>query len=92
MQPIVCLLKWPRLKLKETALQAVKEFKAGKAPAPLTISNPITLTVELAGSQMADSVSVIPNVIRLEGRKVQIEVPDMPTAYRAFRTIASLAR
>ena len=78
--------------IKETAMQAVKDFKAGKAPAPLTTGTPITLTVELAGSQMGDAVSTIPGVTRLEGRKVQIEVADMPTAYKAFRTIASLAR
>ena len=78
--------------IKETALQAVKEFKAGKKPAPLTTTTPVTLTVELAGSQMGDAVLPIPGIIRLEGRTVQIEVPDMPTAYGAFRTIASMAR
>jgi D-amino peptidase len=79
-------------KIREAARQAVQRFLDGGAPQPYKIESPITLNVRLAHSDMADRASILPGSRRLEDRRIEIEVEDVVTAYRAFRTIAALAK
>lgn len=77
--------------IRKGAQRTVENFKAGKAPAPIHTSTPITVKLELNNSMQADRASVAPGVERLDGRTLQMEVADILEAYRAFRTMLSLA-
>lgn len=78
--------------ISEGALQAVQNFKAGIAPAPLKTSGPITIGIEFLYSDMADRASVLPGSCRIDGRKLEFTLPDMPAAYRGFRAAVTLAQ
>lgn len=77
--------------IREAMARAVKRFKNGDAPAPLSTTYPVTVTVELTQPPMADTVSLLPYITRVDGRKVQFQAPDMPNAHRMFRTVTTLA-
>jgi D-amino peptidase len=77
--------------IQEKAEIAVKALKAGKAPKPLAPGSPVTVTLELFSSDMGDRASLIPGVKRLDAHKVEYSMADMPTAYRTFRAICSIA-
>jgi D-aminopeptidase len=78
--------------IQQAATRAVKRFKAGQGPAPIKTSYPVKVKVELALPNLADAASTLPFVTRLDGRTLLAEAPDMPTAHRMFRSIASMAR
>jgi D-amino peptidase len=77
--------------IREAAARAVRRFRAGNAPAPLKVELPATVTVEFIYSHMADNAALLPGSTRLDARKVSFTAADMPTAYRAFRSLVSLA-
>jgi len=77
--------------IQEAATRAVRRLVAGKAPAPFRLEPPITVTVALNRSDMADAAAVMPGAQRLEDKKVQFIARDMPEAYRAFRALVGLA-
>lgn len=79
--------------IAEAALRAVQNFQAGKGTAALTLQKPVTLAVEFFYSEMADRVSLLlPGCRRVDGRKVEFTMPDMPAAYQAFRSAVALAQ
>jgi D-amino peptidase len=80
-------------KLIESAAQkATLNLDQKKAPKPLIVPAPITLTVEFVQSEMADKASIVPGSIRREDRKVEYTADDMVTIYRAFRSMVMIAR
>lgn len=79
-------------KVCEAAARAARRLAAGEAFGYFSPVPPIQLGVEFNTSEMADNACLVPGVIRLEGRRVEIEAGDMVTAYRAFRAMAALAR
>jgi D-amino peptidase len=81
-----------RQKIYEGARQAIAQLRAGQAPQPFVANRPVTMAVELVTSEMADKAMLIPGAQRLEGKRVEIFAPDVPTAYRAMRAAVSLAR
>ncbi len=76
----------------EAARRAVQRWRDGQAPGPFRLQPPITVTVELVHSDMADRAAIAPGVRRLEGKRVELAADDVPTAYRAFRAVVALAR
>lgn len=78
-------------RIQEGALKAVAELRARHAPPPLRIPPPISLKVDFVQSEMADKAALMPGAER-EGRSVTYTADDMPTIYRAFRTLVALAR
>jgi D-aminopeptidase len=58
----------------------------------LIVASPVTVAIEFKRSDQADGAMLTPGAVRSSGRRVQITVPDMPAAYRAFRALAGLAR
>ncbi len=76
--------------IRETAARAVRRYQSGSASAPFKLSLPVTVTVEFIYSNMADMAAILPGAVRLDARKVAYTAADMPTAYRAFRTMVSL--
>jgi D-amino peptidase len=78
-------------RIQDGAAQAVRGFQAGRAPAPLQISTPVTVGIEFIYSDMADKAALYPGSAR-DGRRVDFSAADMPSAYRAFRAAITLAQ
>ncbi|HOV95063.1 MAG TPA: M55 family metallopeptidase [Spirochaetales bacterium] len=84
--------------IKSAAERAVRRWVASQEapaapslPAPLRVTAPVQIRVQFAFSQMADSAALLPGARRVDGRLIEFESPDMPTAYRSFRAAVSLA-
>jgi D-amino peptidase len=80
------------LMITAATLRAVTRLKAGDAPKPYRPTCPITLTVELNGVEKADQAQILPGVRRLDSRRLEYVAEEPILAYRAFQTIAALAR
>ena len=78
--------------IERAAQRAVERLKAGNAPAPFKVEPPITLTLELAKSEMADKAMTLPGARRIQDRKIQYTADDMLETYHAFRALAAMAR
>lgn len=76
--------------IRESATRAVRRYMKGRAPAPLKVELPVTVTVEFTYSNMADHASILPGAARLDARKVAYTAADMPSAYRGFRSLVGL--
>jgi D-amino peptidase len=74
------------------AQRAVTRLKAGDVPSPYRLTSPITLIVELNGVEKADQAQILPGARRLDSRRLEYTAEDTILAYRAFQTIAALAR
>lgn len=74
----------------EAARRAVQRLAQGRAARPFRVATPIEVKVEFNNSDMADGASLLPGTQR-EGRTLTVTAEDMPTAYRLFRVMASLA-
>jgi len=72
--------------IREAAIRAISGLKDGRAPQPFMISEPVKLTIEFRLSAMADSACRLPGAIRLDAMRIEMTAPDMPTAYKTFRT------
>ncbi len=77
--------------IRDAAERAVVLFKEGRGTKPLLVSTPVKITIEFFHAHMADSVCRMPGVVRLDGRRVELIAPDMPSAYRSFRAMVALA-
>lgn len=73
------------------AARAVENFLKGKAPAPVRQSYPVTVGVDFLYSEMGDKAALLPGSQRIDGRKIEVTLPDMPAAYQAFRAAVTLA-
>jgi D-amino peptidase len=78
--------------ISASAQRAVARFKAGDAPKPFRIAVPVTLTIELSRVEQADQAQIMPGIRRLDSLRVEYVAEDAVMAYRAFQTIATLAR
>lgn len=77
--------------IQRGAHQAVIRLNEHQAPPPFVVPPPIKLEVDFVQSEMADGAALLPGAIRQE-RRVAYTADDMPTIYRAFRTLLALAR
>ncbi|MCX7028022.1 MAG: M55 family metallopeptidase [Spirochaetes bacterium] len=77
--------------IRETAARAVRKHLAGAGPKPLSPTCPVSIRLGLMNTQMADMASLYPGAKRLDGRTIEFEAPDMPSAYRGFRAAVNLA-
>jgi len=75
----------------EAAARAVRRLAQGDAPPPLRLSTPITLTVELVQSDMADRSALLPGVTRGRDRRVEFTAADVPAVYAVMRAVVGLA-
>jgi D-amino peptidase len=78
-------------KICEAAGRAVRRLREGQAPPPFVLPAPLQVAVELISSDMADRASLLPHVERVGGRRLEFSAPDMPTMYRLFSAVVSLA-
>jgi D-aminopeptidase len=73
-----------------SAERAVERLTEGDFPDPFVLDLPITVTVELFASDMADRASLIPFTKR-EGTRVSLTTQEMTSAYKGFRAMVTLA-
>ena len=81
-----------RHKIYEAAKLAASRFGAGLASQPLRIQTPVTLTLDVVHSEMADRLELLQGARRLEGKRIEIVAEDILIAYRLLRAAAVLAR
>lgn len=79
------------LLIEQGAARAVGRLLAGKAAAPFRLTAPIGVAVAFIRSEMADGAAIMPGARRTGGKRVEYTAEDMPTAYRAFRSLVALA-
>jgi D-amino peptidase len=79
-------------RIEQAAARAVERFLDGLAPMPYRPASPIVVTLDLVHSEMADRAALFPGVHRPEDKRIEVDVDDMVSAYRAFRAIVALAR
>lgn len=77
-------------RIREATTRAVARLQDGDAPEPLRISTPVTLTIELPKSDMAEKAAFLPGA-RREERRVAFTAEDMMEAFRAMRSMLALA-
>ncbi len=77
--------------IQEAAQRAVMRFIAGQGPRPFQIEPPVTLEIEWTEVQMAEMAALLPGSRRTSARVVELTLPDLIEAYRAFRAAAILA-
>jgi D-amino peptidase len=78
--------------IEQTAERSVRSFIAGQGPKALKVETPVRIKVEFANAAQADNAAIMPDTVRVDGRTVEAVMPDMPSAYRAFRAMTSLGR
>jgi D-amino peptidase len=76
--------------IQKAAAQAVEGLVNHKAPSPFVLEEPVLLSVEFFNSVMADHAMRMPGAER-DGTCVSLSLPDMVTAYHAFRALVTLA-
>jgi D-amino peptidase len=74
----------------ESACRAVERLSEGDATDPFVLDVPIRVSVEFFTSDMADRAALLPYTER-EGTRVTFPAKEMEAAYRAFRSMVSLA-
>lgn len=57
---------------------------------PFRVSPPLTLTVDFARGVQSEMAELIPDVVRLEGCRVEYTHDDYLTVYKVFRAMNSL--
>lgn len=77
--------------IRSTAERAVERHLRREGPLPLEVKTPVTLTIEFLASALADSAGIFPGVRRLDGRRLEVVMPNVPAAYSALRALATLA-
>ncbi len=79
-------------KICEAAARAVQRFLSGEKPAVYRVDTPVRVHVEFYTPEMADRAERMPATRRVATKEIEIQAADMPAAYQAFRSAASLAR
>jgi D-amino peptidase len=88
-----CLpLEVSRRLICEAAARAVGNLHSGPAPKPFRLAEPVRVAVDFLQAEMADHASLFAGASRTDGRRIEFSAPDMPTAYRSFRSVVALAR
>ena len=87
-----CLpLETAHQKIREAAARAVSRLRIDAGIQPFRVEPPVMVNVEFHTSIMADRVSLIPGVDRLDGRRIQYMAENMLLAYKFFRSAVILA-
>ena len=77
--------------IRDAAERGVRRLRSGDAPAPRRLAPPIRIEVEFIRSEMADGAALLPGSDRIGGKRMAYTADDMPTLYRAFRSLVGLA-
>ncbi len=78
-------------KIREAAARAISRLRVDMAPEPFKFETPIKVTIEFHTSIMADRAGLLPDAVRLEGKRIEYTTDDITKAYRFFRVAVTLA-
>jgi len=78
-------------KICEAAARAVHKLLVGEKPALFQVGSPVRVRVEFYTAEMADLAGRMPDTRRVATKEIEIQAVDMPAAYQAFGSAASLA-
>jgi D-amino peptidase len=81
-----------RERICDACARGVMKLKEGKAAKPFVVAEPIRLAVEFQHTQYADRGYLMPGTERINGVRLEITLPDMITAHRAFRALMLMTR
>jgi D-amino peptidase len=73
------------------ASRAIQRLKAGEAPPPFVLAEPVRVTIEFRQPEFADRGARLPGARRLDGLRIEFTVTDMPAAHAGFRAAVRLA-
>ena len=76
--------------IEAAAERAVKGLIA-KKPKPFVVATPVRVTIEFGQPVQADRAGRMAGMKRLDGRRIEYTVPDMPTAHAAFRSAVRIS-
>jgi D-amino peptidase len=76
--------------IREAAERAVKSRKEN-APKPFAVAAPVRVTIEFSQPVYADRAGRMAGMKRLDGRRIEYIVQDMPTAHAAFRSAVRIS-
>jgi len=77
-------------KIYQAARRSIHNLEVGKASV-YRLAEPIQVAIEYVSSDMVDRAGMAPGARRLDGRRIEFNAPDMPSAYLVFRSATSLA-
>jgi D-amino peptidase len=77
--------------IKQAAARAVKNFQE-QPSFILEVDLPVRITIEFLNTGMTDRAALLPGLTRIDGRRIEMSVDDMPSAYRLARSAIALAR
>ncbi len=77
-------------RLAEGVKKALARYRQGEMQ-PWVINDPVHLTVTLMTPEMADRAMCCPGAMRVDGRTVAFEEPNMEEAFRAFYVVMALS-
>jgi D-amino peptidase len=81
-----------RDKICEAASRAVTRLAADTAAPVFRLTEPVHVTVEFQTSDMADRATLLPDVQRIDGKRIEFSAKDMVAAHIGFRASVALAR
>lgn len=81
-----------RQRIHDAMLHAMQKLKQGLSPELYLVGQLVRLAVEFVYSRHADRAHLMPGTERMSGTRIEYVAADMPTAYRAFRALSTLAR
>ncbi len=76
--------------IQAAAERAVKSLQ-GNASRPFVVAAPVRVTIEFGQPVHADRAGRMAGMKRLDGRRIEYVVPDMPTAHAAFRSAVRIS-
>ncbi|MCC7359685.1 MAG: M55 family metallopeptidase [Anaerolineales bacterium] len=81
-----------RERICDACAKAVVRLKEGRAARPYVVAEPVRLAVEFQHTQYADRGFLMPGSERRTGTRLELTLPDMITAHRAFRGLMLMTR
>jgi D-amino peptidase len=76
--------------IQAAAERAVK-LRKESTPKSFVVAAPVRVTIEFSQPVHADRAGRMPGMKRLDGRRIEFVVPDMPTAHAAFRSAVRIS-
>jgi D-amino peptidase len=75
--------------IEEAVKEAIEKYLKGEYPLPLAAASPVTIKVEFKNAGMADSISKMMGIRRLDGQTIEYTSQDFPEAYKTFGAVVS---
>jgi D-amino peptidase len=81
-----------RERICDACARGVLKLREGRAAQPFKVAEPVRLAVEFQHTHYVDRAFLMPGTERVSGVRLEITLPDMITAHRAFRAMMLMTR